>query len=152
MITFSDHEVEFAIINGTNPVSTLTDEDRFKENFMFKIGNDFYRIEEWEGSNVVLAGKEQDWTTFDAGGTVVAYSIVLFTKKAVNVQFTVFDHLDRDGKDVIIREIFDQITQNTAIVALSMNPESGMEENLYAEESIGFVIETSDGEIQEGEI
>ena len=101
---------------------------------------------------MVLDGKEQNWTTSDAGGTVVAYSIVQFTKKAVNVQFTVFDHLDRDGKDVIIREIFDQITQNTAIVALSMNPESGMEENLYAEESIGFVIETSDGEIQEGEI
>ena len=152
LITFSDHEAEFAIINGTNPVSPLTDEDRFKENFMFKIGNDFYRIEEWDGSNVVLAGKEQNWTTSDAGGTVVAYSIVQFTKKAVNVQFTVFDHLDRDGKDVIIREIFDQITQNTAIVALSMNPESGMEENLSAEESIGFVIETSDGEIQEGEI
>jgi len=152
LTTFSDHEQEFNIINGTNPVAPLTDEDRFKESFMFKIGNDFYRIEEWDGINVVLAGKEQTWTTLIAGGTAVAYSLVQFTKDSMNVGFTVFDHLDRDGKDVIIREVFDQIDQNTAIVALSTNPGSGMEENVSAEESISFVIETLDGETQEGEI
>ena len=153
LVTFSDHETEFEVINGSNPPSgDQPDEDNFKENYMFKIGNDFYRIEEWDGSNVVISGREQDWTTLDAGGTAVAYSIVHFPKKQVNVKFTVFDHLDRDGKDVIIREILDQVDENVAVVALSNNPSSGIEDNVASEESVSFIIETPEGQIEEGEL
>lgn len=151
LTTFGDHESEFSIINGSNPpVGPYPDDDNFKESYMFKIGNDFFSIEEWDAKEVVLSGREQDWKTLDAGGTAVAYSLVHFPKKQVNVKFTVFDHIDRDGHDVIIREILDQVDQNVAIVALSTNPGAGIEESVQSSESVSFTIETTNGQIQEG--
>jgi len=152
LITFSDHEAEFGIVNGENPPSIITDNNLFKENFMFLINNQFFRILEWDGVNVKLAGREQSWTTLTAGGTVLAYSLVQFTKNQVNVQFIVFDHLDRDGHDPIIRTIEDLTDMNQAIVALSSGPSSGVQEQVGQDESISFVIETSSGQIEEGEI
>lgn len=150
--TFADHETEFGVVNGTNPPAVPTDNSKFKENFLFKIGEDYFRIAEWNGLSVRLVGREQDWTTEAAGGTSVGYSIIWFEKEQVNVQFLVFDHLDRDGHDVVVREIEDTTDQNTAITALSMNEGAGIQENVAQEEAVSFVIERKDGSKEEGDI
>lgn len=154
LITFSDHESEFAMVNGENqpPESEITDDSRFKENFMFLINGEFYKIVSINADQVVLTGRDQNWTTLAAGGTVVAYSLVHFPKNEVNVGFTVFDHLDRDGQDPVVREIESTVDSNVAIVALSTSGGSGVQENLAQEEGITFIIENAEGETYEGEI
>ena len=179
LVTFADHEVEFGIMNGSNPPnlnetvsvsigdpncdgthdyhenntqSYLLDNNSFKENYMFLINNQFFKILEWNGKNVKLAGREQSWKTNNTNGTGVAYSIVHFPKKQMNVQFVVFDELDRDGKDPVIRTIEDLTDMNQAIVALSSGPSSGVEEQVGQDESISFIIETTNGQTEEGDI
>jgi hypothetical protein len=153
LTTFADHEVEFKIQNGSNPPGgDIVENDAFKENYLFKIDNQFYKILEWDAKEVKLSGREQSWTTATAGGTVLSYSLVHFPKKQVNVGFIVFDHLDRDGHDPVIREIYDQVDQQTAIVALSTGASTGIQENVAQEEGITFSIERRDGETEEGEI
>lgn len=153
LTTFADHEAEFEIVNGSNPPPTdqVTDDNKFKENYMFKIGEQFFKILIWDGVNVQLSGREQSWTTLTAGGTAKAYSLVHFPKKQVNVQFLVFDHLDRDGHDVIVREVLDSVDQTIAIVALS-NGDNSIEESISQDEGISFVIERRSGDTEEGEI
>lgn len=152
LITFADHESEFGMINGKNPpiADEQTDNSLFKENFMFKIENDFYKIVEIDEDRVILSGRNQNWQTLDAGGTLVAYSISHFPKKEINVQFTVFDFLDRNGKDPVIREIESAIDETTAIAALSSS--GGMQDNASQEEGISFTIETRTGDVYEGDI
>lgn len=152
LTTFADHEVEFGITNGINPPTVILENDSFKENYMFLINNQFFRILEWDGKNVKLGGREQVWKTNTAGGTVVAYALVHFPKKQANVQFIVFDELDRDGKDPVIRTIEDLTDMNQAIVALSSGPSSGVQEQVGQDEGISFIIETTNGQTQEGEI
>lgn len=154
LTTFADHESEFEMVNGSNPpdLDDITDDSKFKENFMFKIGNELYKIIAIDKKEVVLSGREQNWMTLSAGGTIVAYSVIHFPKKQVNVGFTVFDHLDRDGQDPVIREIYSEIDSNTAIEALSTPKSSGIQENSSHEEGISIIIETRSGEILEGEL
>lgn len=152
LVTFADHEAEFEIMNGINPPTVILENDSFKENYMFLINNQFFRILEWDGKYVKLGGREQNWMTNPAGGTAVAYALVHFPKKQVNVQFIVFDELDRDGKDPVIRTIEDLTDMNQAIVALSSGPSSGIQEQVGQEEGISFIIEKTSGQTQEGEI
>lgn len=146
--TFSDHESEFDIQNGSNPPTVVLDDNNFKENYMFQINGDFFKILEWDEKEVKLAGRDQYWMTDTAGGTVVAYSLVQFPKIGVNVGFTVFSELDRDGHDPVIRTIEDPIG-NLSIVALASGG-TGMEENVGQEEGISFSIQTRNGETKEG--
>jgi hypothetical protein len=146
--TSFDHESEFEIQNGSNPPSLITDDNNFKENFMFKINNEFFKIIEWNEKEIKLAGRDQYWMTAAAGGTIVAYSVVQFPKIGVNVGFTVFSELDRDGHDPVIRTISDPIG-NLSIVALSSGG-TGMQENIGQEEGISFTIQTRSGNTEEG--
>lgn len=152
--TPADHEAEFDMINGENhgPIDSYTDNNNFKENYLFKIGEEFYKIASIDGKSVTLEGREQDWGTLSFGGSSVGYSIVHFPKKKVNVGFIVFDQLGRDGKDPIVREIYDDIDKNTAIVALSTPKGSGVQENVSQEEGLFLEIEMKNGEKFEGEI
>lgn len=152
--TPADHEAEFGMINGENhgPIDNYTDDNNFKENYLFKIGDEFYKIASIDGANVTLDGREQDWGTLSSGGSSVGYSIVHFPKKQVNVGFIVFDQLGRDGKDPIVREIYDDVDKNTAIVALSTPKGSGVQENVSQEEGLSVEIEMKNGEKFEGEI
>lgn len=154
LTTNVNYESQLGIINGHNPPSedNQTDNNLFKENFMFLIDGNYYKIAQINGTEIILSGREQSWTTQDFGGTDIAFSIVHFSAKQVNVGFIVFDQLNRNGKDPIIREIESDIDNTLAIVALSMPRGSGMQENIAQEESISFVIETRDGTIQEGTI
>ena len=63
-----------------------------------------------------------------------------------------FDHLDRDGHDVVVREIEDITDTGTAITALTTNSGSGIQENVAQEEGIHFIVEHRDGSKEKGEI
>ena len=154
LTTFSDHESEFEItsIEKQLSVDEYADDNNFKENFLFRIDNEFYKISSINADEVVLEGREQDWGTSSFGGSSVDYSIVHFPKKQVNVGFVVFDQLDRSGYDPVIRQIYSDIDNNTAIVALSTPKSSGVQENVSQEEGISIEIETIKGEKLEGEI
>ena len=152
LTTFSDHESEFEIANGDNPPTDIVENNSFKENYMFKIGEDFYKIVSINKKEVVLIGRDQDWGTLSYGGTTVAYSMLHFSKKQVNVGFIVFDHLDRSGYDPVIREIYSTVDQNTAMVALSTPKSSGVQENISLEEGVSFIITTKDGKKTEGDL
>jgi hypothetical protein len=152
LTTFSDHESEFEIANGENPPNDIIENNSFKENYMFKIGEDFYKIVSINKKEVVLIGRDQDWGTHSYGGTTVAYSMLHFSKKQVNVGFIVFDHLDRSGYDPVIREIYSTVDQNTAMVALSTPKSSGVQENISLEEGVSFIITTKDGKKTEGDL
>lgn len=152
--TWSDHEVEFGMINGQNPPAEddQTDDSKFKENFLFSINGDFYKIYDIDGDQVILAGREQNWMTWGAGGTTVAYSIVHFNTKTVDVSFTVFEGINRNGSDTVIREIESDVDNTVAIIALSAPQSSGPEEEMSQKEGITFVIERKDGGTVEGEL
>jgi hypothetical protein len=154
LTTASDHEAGLGMINGTNPPAEddQTDDSHFKENFLFLIDGEYYKIVSIDGTNVVLNGRPQNWTTDDNGGTSVEYDIVHFPAKEVNVGFIVFDQLNRNGKDPIIREVYSTIDQNTAITALSASPSSGLDEHVSHNEGISFTIERRNGDIYEGEL
>lgn len=154
LTTENDHEAEFGILNGDNsvPINDWTDDSNFKENYLFKVGEEFYKIISINKEKIVLEGREQDWMTEKAGGTNVPYSLVHFPKKQVNVGFYVFDQLDRSGKDPVIREVYSDIDKNTAIVALSSPKGSGVQENVSQEEGVQIEIEMKDGEKFEGEL
>lgn len=155
LTTTADHEAEFEIVNGKNKPSSeddVIDDNKFFQNFMFQIGDEYYKIASIDGSEVILNGREQDWTTLTAGGSAVEYSIVQFEKKQVNVGFIVFDHLDRSGYDPVVREIYSNIDNNTAIVALSKPKSSGVQENVSQEEGVSIKIEMKSGETLEGDL
>lgn len=148
LTTAVNYETSLDVQNGSNPPGVVTENNSFKENYMFKIGDHFFRIMEWDGTEVTLAGREQYWMTATAGGTLVSFDIVQFPKSEVNIGFTVFSHLDRDGHDPIIRTIADPIG-NLAIVALSSGS-TGMQENIGQDEGISFTIERRNGDTEEG--
>jgi hypothetical protein len=154
MTTWADHESEFEMVNGRNspPEDQIKDDSHFKENFLFEIEGEYYKIIDIDKKEVVLAGRDQNWKTMNAGGTAVAYKLIHLPKKQVNVGFIVFDYLDHNGKDPVIREIESTVDNNTAIMALSTTPGSGVQENVSQEEGISFFIEKSDGKTYEGEI
>lgn len=154
LISFSDHESEFGMINGNNQPAEddQGDDSHFKENFMFLIGGEYYKIAEIDGQYVTLAGRDQNWMTLDAGGTTVSYSIVHFPTKEVSVQFITFDQLNRNGAAPVIREIESAIDSTTAIVALQASPSSGLQEQTTQEEGISFTIQRRNGDVFEGEL
>lgn len=154
LVTAIDHESDLGILNGENSPSEdfVTDDSNFYQNYMFQIGDEFYKIVSINADNVILAGREQDWMTLSAGGSSVEYSIIHFPKNEVNVGFTVFDQLDHSGRAPVIREIYSTIDNNTAIVALSAPKSSGVQENVNQEEGISFMIETRNGETIEGDL
>lgn len=149
LTTYFDHESEFGIQNGSNPpVGNLVENNNFKENYLIQINDEFFKIIEWNEKEISLAGRDQYWQTTDAGGTSVAYSVIHLSKNSVNVGFTVFDELDRDGHDPIIRTVEDPVG-NLAIVALSSGG-TQIQENTNQDEGISFFIERRSGQTEEG--
>jgi hypothetical protein len=153
-----NHETEFDIQNGLgSPVTDadeILDNSTFKENFLIQINSDYYKVAQINGTEITLEGVPQDWGTLLAGGTLVSYSVHQFVNDTVETNFVVFDQLDRRGKDVVIREIESTVTNDVAIVALSLKPEGGqgIQETVVQEEGVSFEIEYLNGSIQEGEL
>lgn len=156
LVTSVNHETEFNIQNGIgSPVTDpdeILDNSNFKENFLIQIDSNYYKVMQINGTEITLEGLPQDWGTVFAGGTLVNYSMHHFVNDTVETNFVVFDQLDRRGKDVVIREIESTVTNDVAIVALSLNPGQGIEETVVQEEGVSFEIEYLNGSIQEGEL
>jgi hypothetical protein len=154
LTTASDYESAFGIVNGDNPPpeDQITNDSHFKENFLIKIDTDFFKIAEIDGTNLKLMGRDHNWQTLTAGGTSVTYSLIHLVEKEVNIGFLVFDHLDRSGRDPVVREIFSNVDNNTAVVALSTPASSGVQENVAQEDRITFKIETRNGQKFEGDL
>lgn len=156
LLTTVDHETEFGILNGSGSPeldpNLVTDNSLFKENFLVRIGNYYYKIADIDGTEITLSGYPQSWTTLIAGGTSVVYDIHHFDKDMVETKFVVFDQLDRRGKDVVIREIESSITNDVAITALSLPPGASIEDVVAQEEVISFIIEYANGNVEQGEL
>lgn len=158
LLTSTNHETEFNIQNGlgspvTDPDQVL-DNSNFKENFLIQINSDYYKVSQINGTEITLEGLPQDWGTILSGGTLVNYSVHQFVNDTIETNFVVFDQIDRREKDVIIREIESTVTNDVAIVALSLKPEGGqgIEETILQEEGVSFEIKYLNGSTQEGEI
>lgn len=152
LTTDDDHEADLEMINGSNPPpeDQQPDDSHFKENFLFLIDGNYYKIVSINGIEVVLTGRNQNWTTVANGGTMVTYSIVHITKEQVTIGFTVFDQLGRDGKSPVTQELFSDVDQSSAISILSIPKSAGVQENAAQEEEISFTIERRDGQSDRG--
>jgi hypothetical protein len=153
--TTINHETTLGILNGDNaPIdpNDITDNSLMKENFLVKIGNDYYKISQIDGTTITLSGLPKDWQTLSAGGTTVNYEIHHFIKDTVEAQFMVFDELDRGGKDVVVREIESSVTNDVAVVALQMPSGVQCEDIMRTEESISFEIAWKNGKKIQGEL
>lgn len=152
-----DHEANLGITNGRNPPTVdpdeITENNLRKENFLVKIEEDYYKISEIDAEVITLDGLPQSWGTTDSGGTLVEYEILWFEKDTVESQLTVFDLLDRRGKDPIIREIVNStMPSEVAVVALMMPSGSLISDNVQQDEGVSFNIQYLNGGSEEGEI
>lgn len=156
LLTSFNHESELGMLNGKNPPYTdpndITDNSMWKENFMFFIGGEYYKIADIDGNDVTLEGLPQDWGTLNAGGTLVNYNILRFIEDTVETQFVVFDQLDRSGKDPVVREIYSTITQDVAVVALQSPGDSDIRDNVAQDEGVSFHIQWKNGTSEKGDI
>lgn len=146
LLTTTDYEDELGILNGQNPpMVDPTDDSHFFENYLIVIDDDYYRIADIDSTTITLDGTPQNWTTSNAGGTMVNFSIIHATKAVADINFVVFDQLGREGKDPIIREIYDVSEETTEVEALSVQ-----QNNIQQEEGFSITIEYRDGRIEQG--
>ena len=155
LITAADHEAGLGILNGENAPTDpdlITDDSNFYQNYLIKIDSEFYKIQSIDGVNVILDGEHVDWTTLGAGGTAVTYDVLHFEKEGVEIKFDVFDQIDRDGHDVIERQVFDQSAGTIAINILQAGSGGQVIDLVSQEENVSFTIEWDSGETEEGEL
>jgi hypothetical protein len=146
--TDTDHEAEFGIVNGRNPtvsIDEIVEDNKFKENFLIQIVNDIYRISDIDANTITLAGLSQDWMTLNAGGSLIRYNVLQFSKNSADTQFLHFSELGRNGKDVIVQEIASSETDDVAVSALSINGGNVVQENVSQHENISYIIEYKNG-------
>ena len=154
LTTAADHESGLGILNGENAPEdddTITDNSKFYQNYLFKIGTNYYKIASIDGTSVVLEGKHQDWTTEDNGGTSVTYSVLHFNKNSYEIKFDAFDQIDRGGLDIVERQVYDSVAGTTAVSIMQAGDDS-IVDSVSQEESVSFTIEYRDGQTEEGEI
>lgn len=155
--TTTNYEAELGILNGVNPPYTdpnyITDNNLFKENFLVRIFNDYYKIAEIDGTTITLSGTTPyDVPTLAAGGSLSTFSISKFSKGTVSIKFTVFDQLDRRGKDPVIEEILSEVTDDVAVFALSLPPNKNFSDSVMQDEGLSFTVEYRDGSTSQGEL
>ena len=158
-----DYETDLLISNGGNPPTedNVLENNRFKENFLVKIGDDYFSIAEIDGNDpngsttIVLNGPENYWRTWTKGGTSVSFTIYRYVKEATTIagqQFDFpeqdFDFIDRRGKELVTN------TVETAITMMATSLPNGNEVNeyVYQEEAVSYSIEWADGTEEQGEI
>jgi hypothetical protein len=153
----TNYEQEFGVVDGANSTQGedgFPDNSNFTASYMVKITSGdqtyYYKIEQFDGTTLTLSGLDQIWG--NASGTPVDYDIIHFQNDGVESQWMPFDQLDRRGKDPVERRIYSSATENTSIVALSMDKGSTFEENVSLDEGVTFEIEYKDGETKQGEL
>jgi hypothetical protein len=133
-----------------------TDDSRFKENFLINIDGTNYRIEQISDNTITISGDYQEWTTLNAGGTQVQFTIWHYDTRGpnlngVNVGWTTFQSLHRDDGDVIVRET--ELDDTVQILAMSQPADDGTpKEDVTQNEGVQLKIEYKNGNSQEVDI
>jgi hypothetical protein len=154
-----NYEVNLNIQNGTNnlyPPGGAPTIGNLKENYLFKIGSDYYAIEQIDGTNVVLQGPTQTWYLF---GLNVPYEVYRYTLTGpFTFPNTAYPTIPEHTLDYINRskgEIIDHFRQDTAgnyfmisplLVASAMSGKTQMEDMVNQQESITYSIEFREGD------
>ncbi len=149
LVGASDHETELGILNGQNAPgdeNLILDNNNFKENYLIKIEDNYYKIAFIDHDVIHLQGTLENWKLT---GTSVEYDILHFAKSEVEIKLNAFDQIDRGGKDIVERTIYNQVNDTTAISILQNN---GPVDVVGQTENINFTIEWSNGDIEEGEL
>jgi P2-related tail formation protein len=165
--TVVDYESSLGILNGVNapadPADVLED-NRFKQNFLVQINPatdaTYYTMSEIDSTTITLGGQHVDWTTLSSGGTSVTFNIYKFEKVPVSIPERTeptwpghdFDFIDRRGNVIIDSTSETAMPMSLAASALNKAKDDEILETIGQEESISFIIETADGNNQEGEV
>jgi hypothetical protein len=159
--TVVDYETSLGILNGENGTENedeITDNSKFKENFLVKIGDDYYKIVAINATDITLDGPSNDWMTLGAGGTLVNFSIHHFVESPVATSFLLFDNIDRRGRDTVVRETFSTVTQDTEVVAFATGEAepvprpNGFFDKVEQNEKVSYTIEYKSGKKSTGEL
>lgn len=132
-----------SISNGANPPPEVLENNKFKENFLIVINDEFYKIEDINTTFITLGGPEEDWKTLGAGGTPVLYSVIHFTKNSITINGQNFAFIDRRGQEVI-----ETSTESIMPFYVSAIPEalsSKAKEVIGQEISVSYKVEYLDG-------
>lgn len=140
LITPIDYEMSLQINDMDDP--NLLDNNNFKENFLIGIDGYYYKIRQIDSVNIVLDGFPQNWTTINAGGTLVNFDIIQIEKVPVVIEGVQFDSIDRRGDELIKAEI--ETGSGTEVLALSTG--TGFEDSISQQEKIKFEIEYLNGD------
>lgn len=166
--TLVDQESALEILNGENPPLSeddILENNSFKENFLVKIGTDYYLITNIDGTEITLNGLPQDWKTLLSGGTSITYDIYKFDKLGATIferdyppmsghSFepsgddipNIEEFLDRRGNEVV------DIVSETAVSMMALllnnnnNDDNGITELVSQNETISLKIEWKNGD------
>lgn len=151
--TSTDHESGLSINNGENPPAVPLEDSRFKENFLVAIGSDYYVISAIDGTDITLAGPDQDWKTLGAGGTSVPYTIYRYVRQPKTINGHDFGQYDRRGDEIITKEIENAATFAFSVVAnRSEAPANEIVDMVSQREGVSFVIDYADGSQEKGDV
>lgn len=155
-------ESSLSIPNGRNsliPEDDIPENDRFKENFLVVIDDNYYFMSEVDGDNpsgfttLTLSGPDLYWKTFGAGGTSVDFTIYRYVKQSATIPGQQFDfpehdfrNLDRQGREIITSET------ETAATMSALSAGDAVSETVSQTEAVTFTIEYADGSSEEGEL
>jgi hypothetical protein len=107
LVTPTNYEVSLDIENGANHLSAQPVLEKLKENYLLKIGSDYYAIQQIDGTMITLSGPAQTWYLF---GTPVPFEIYQFsfigpytypTTTDPNIPGHTLDYINRRSGEVI---------------------------------------------------
>lgn len=129
-----DHEAEFGVVNGTSdiPDGSPDIDSNFKENYIVRIGDNDYKILEWDGTEMTLSGSPLTWKLT---GTSVDYEIIQFTKTETTIGDKTFLKIDRGSQDS-----YTIIVEETEMGMLSLANEDSFSETQTRSEVIELTI------------
>ena len=153
LITSIDYEALLEVQNGANPPIVKLENNSFKENYLIRIGSNYYEIAEWNGTRIDLVGPKIDWGL--GGIQNVSFEIVRFIKtENITVNDVTFRIIDRRGEEPITEINHTVVPFAMRARAAVLNSESGkgIIETITQDESIDIEIIWKDGESYQGEL
>jgi len=137
LVAPANHEAGLGISNGANELGPLLENNKFKENFLVKIGDNHYQIAEIDKTILTLVGPAQDW---GIAGSPVSYSIIQLQKDSpVVIDGTEFFNWDRRNREII--EIETETVTPMALKVAAMNSPKGIIDTQLQQETISIEIE-----------
>lgn len=150
-VTSPNYESLLGIQNGSNPPTTPIETSSFKENYLVKVGDNYYNIIEWDGTLITVSGPK---TTWGLTGTSISFSLInyMVTSPVITSEGVEFiNGVDRRGIESITPESVVEGMSLDMCVS-SLNKSDGVVETISAKESISFQIQNQKGETIEGVI